>query len=191
MGQRAASEAGHIANTNVGSNAPGQTRQLMKEYELNSADRERISGDIKLTLILGTLLVTAIIILIGLVPLGLFLFSKTPADGFAKRGLFILSFIGLLYITLTWKNLIKYTDLRNGKKISFSTTDYELKKEKYGLFLLTRNPIKLKLDIYDDLQNMIKQSDPLTIEISKLSKTILSISQDSENLLERIERENQ
>ena len=163
----------------------------MKEYELNSADRQRISDDIKVTLILGTLLVTAIIILVGLIPLGLFLIGKAPADGFAKRGLFILSLIGLLYITLTWRNLIKYIDLRNGKKICFSTTDYELKKEKDGLFLLTKNPIKLKLDLYDDLQNIIKQSDPLTIEISKLSKTILFISQDTENLLERIERENE
>lgn len=163
----------------------------MKEYELNSADRERISVDIKLTLVFGTLLVTAIFILIGLVPLGLFLFDKAPADGFAKRGLFILSSIGLLYITLTWRNLIKYIDLRNGKKISFRTTDYELKKEKDRLFLLTRSPIKLKLDVYDDLQNMLKQSDPLTIEISKLSRTILFISHDSENLLERIERENE
>jgi hypothetical protein len=164
--------------------------KLMKEFELNNADRERISVDIKLTIILGTLLVLAIIILIGLVPLGLFLFGKAPADGFVKRGLFILSFVVLLYIALTWRNLIKYIDLRNGKKISFRTTDYELKKEKDGLLLLTKSPLKLKLDVYDDLQNLIKQSDSLTIEISKLSKTLLFISHDSENLLERIEREN-
>jgi hypothetical protein len=31
----------------VGSNAPGQIQQLMKEFELNSADRERISVDIE------------------------------------------------------------------------------------------------------------------------------------------------
>jgi hypothetical protein len=164
--------------------------KLMKEFELNNADRERISVDIKLTIILGTLLVLAIIILIGLVPLGLFLFGKAPADGFVKRGLFILSFVVLLYIALTWRNLIKYIDLRNGKKISFRTTDYELKKEKDGLLLLTKSPLKLKLDVYDDFQNLIKQSDSLTIEISKLSKTLLFISHDSENLLERIEREN-
>jgi hypothetical protein len=163
----------------------------MKEFELNSADRERLSFDIKLTIILGALLVLAIIILIGLVPLGLFLFGNAPADGFVKRGLFILSFVVLLYIVLTWRNLIKYIDLRNGKKIGFRTTDYELKKEKDRLLLLTKSPLKLKLDVYDDLQNLINQSDPLTIEISKLSKTLLFISQDSENLLERVERENE
>jgi uncharacterized membrane protein len=163
----------------------------MKEFELNSADRERISVDIKLTIILGTLLVLAIVILIGLVPLGLFLFGNAPADRFVKRGLFILSFVVLLYIVLTWRNLIKYIDLRNGKKIGFRTTDYELKKEKDGLLLLIKSPLKLKLDVYDDLQNLINQSAPLTIEISKLSKTLLFISQDSENLLERVERENE
>ncbi|MEO7991508.1 MAG: hypothetical protein ABI663_18290 [Chryseolinea sp.] len=163
----------------------------MEELELNNADRERISVDIKLTLIFGTLLVLAILILVGLLPLELYVLGKAPTDGFAKRGLFILSFIVLLYIVLTWRNLIKYIDLKNGKKICFKTTDYELKKEKDGLLLLTKNPLKLKLDIYDDLQKLIRQSDPLTIEISKWSKTVLFISQDSKNLLEQIEQENE
>jgi hypothetical protein len=170
---------------------PGQTRQLMKESELNNADRERISVDIKLTIILGTLLVTAIVILVGLVPLGLYLFGNAPTGGFVKRGLFVLSFVVLLYIFLTWRNLIKYIDLKNGKKISFRTAEYELKKERDGLLLLTKNPLKLKLDVYDDLLTLIKQSDPLTIEISKFSKTLLFVSQGDENLLERIERENE
>ena len=148
----------------------------MTEFDLNNADRERISVDIKLTIIFGTVLVLAIVIFIGLVPLGLFLFGNSPTDGFVKRGLFVLLFAVLIYISLTWRNLIKYVDLKNGKKISFKTTGYELKKEKDGLVLLTTAPLKLKLNIYDNLLKLIQQADPLTIEISKFSKTLLFIS---------------
>jgi|JI10StandDraft_1071094.scaffolds.fasta_scaffold680100_2 hypothetical protein len=163
----------------------------MTEIELSKSDRERISVDIKLTMIIGTILVLAIVVLIGLIPFGLFLFGNAPADGFVKRGLFLLSFILLIYIALTWRNLIKYIDLRHGKKLTFRTNDYELRKEKDGLFLLTKSPLKLRLNLYDDLLSLIRQSDPLTIEISKWSKTLLFISHESDNLIDKVEAENE
>ena len=143
----------------------------MEESDLNKSDRERISVDIKLTMLFGAILIIAIaIIIIGLIFFSFFFTGNEPAEGFAKRGLFGASLFTLFYVAITWKNLIKYADLRTGKKINFRTSDYEIKEEKDGLFLVTRSPLKLKLSVYEDLNNLIKHADPITIEISKWSK---------------------
>jgi hypothetical protein len=162
----------------------------MTEIRLTDGDKKRIKIDIQLTLFFGTALILLLIILVGLIPLIAFVFGKTPADGFVKRGLFFLSFVLLLHITITWKNLFKFVDLRTGRKINFQTNDFELDKTKTGLVLVTRSPIKLKLDLYDQLEQFISLKSPLTIEVTKLSKTLLFVSHDKDNLLDKVEKEN-
>lgn len=97
--------------------------------------------------------------------------------------------LSLPLIGISWKNFIKYIDLLRRRKISFRTSDYEIKKEKNGFVLWTRTPVGLKFDLYEKLPDLIKLEEPVTIETTKSSKTLLFISQDSENLLEKLERE--
>lgn len=65
-----------------------------------------------------------------------------------------------------------------------------LKKTKDGLVLDTKAPLKLKLDLYDDLLPLIKLTEPITIEITKFSKTLLFLSHNTDNLMEKVEEEN-
>lgn len=160
----------------------------MIERELTETDVKRIKDDIKLTLVLGLLFTVALIILVFIIPTILILFKK-PADGFMKRGLIIMGLLSLPLLGISWKNIIKYIDLRRGKKTKFRTSDYEIKKEKDGFVLWTRTPLKLKFDLYEKLPGLIKVNEPITIETTKLSKTLLFISQDNENLLEKVESE--
>ena len=98
--------------------------------------------------------------------------------------------LSLPLIGISWKNVMKYIDLRRRKKISFKTSDYEIKKNKNGFVLFTNTPLKLKFDLYHKLPDLIKSGEPITIETTKLSKSLLFISQDRENLLDKVEREN-
>jgi hypothetical protein len=41
------------------------------------------------------------------------------------------------------------------------------------------------------MPTLIKQTDSITLEITKISKTLLFISQDNENLLEKIEKKDE
>ncbi|WP_188502626.1 hypothetical protein [Pontibacter amylolyticus] len=159
--------------------------------ELNQADRGRIKVEIKLPLILGLLFSIALLALIFVVPSILFSLNKpTETDEFIKRGLFILVLLLLPMLSISWKSIIKYIDLKKGNKIRFRTADYEITKEKEGYTLRIRTPLKLKYNLYDKLPELIKPREPITIELTALSKTLLFISQDSENLLEKVEREN-
>ena len=160
----------------------------MSESQLSQADKDRIIVDIKLTLIIGILFTIVFVVLILIIPLILYFLGKT-ADGFAERSLIIISGLSLPFIAISWTNIIKYVDLRIGKKISFSTTDYKIDKTKDGFILETKSPLKAKFDLYDDMPALIKLTDPITIEIAKLSKTLLFISQANDNLLEKIEKE--
>ena len=161
----------------------------MNETELTQADKNRIKDEIKLTLIIGLLFTIALIVVVFIIPIVLILFKK-PADGFIQRGLIIIGMLALPMLVISWTNIVKYVDLKKGKKISLRTTDYEIKKEKEGFVLRTRTPMKLKFDLYDKLPDLIKLTEPITVELTKLSKTLLFISQDNENLLEKVEREN-
>lgn len=162
----------------------------MTEIELTQRDIKRIKSDIKLTLILGMLFTIGLIILVFIIPLILTLFNK-PADGFANRALFSIGLLSLPLIGISWKNLVKYIDLVRSKKISFKTTDYDIIKGKDGFVLSTKTPLKLKFDLYDKLPELIRLDEPIKIELTRLSKTLLYISQDGENLLEKVEIENE
>lgn len=160
----------------------------MIEKDLSQADKKRITEDIKLTLILGLLFSVALIVLVFIIPLILY-FIGMAADGFVRRSLLVIGLLSLPFLAISWTNILKYIDLKKGKKRNFRTQDYEIKKEKNGWVLWTRTPLKLKFDLYDNLPDLIKLGEPITIETTQLSKTLLFISQDNTNLLEKVERE--
>jgi len=160
----------------------------MNELKLNQADIKRIKEDIRLTTIIGLIFTIALIVITLIIPTILLLFFK-PADGFVTRALIVSGTFFLLFLGISWKNFVKYIDLRIGKKINIKTGDYEIEKAKEGFVLKTKSPLKLKLDLWDEMPPLIKNAEPITFEITKLSKTLLYISQDTVNLLEKIENE--
>lgn len=159
----------------------------MNEIQLTQADRETIKADIKLTSIIGLLFSVVLLVLVFIIPLILYFIGK-PAEGFARRSLFVMGWLLLPFIAVSWTNIFKCLDLLVGRKINFQTTDYQIEKTKDGFVLRIRSPYKIEFDLLD-MPSILKVSDPITIEIAKLSKTLLLISQGNENLLERIEEE--
>jgi hypothetical protein len=158
----------------------------MTEIELTDTDKQRIKDDIKLTLIIGLLFSVALMVVVLVIPLILYFFGKT-ADGFLRRSLLIIGGLSLPFLAVSWKNIFKYIDLRIGRKRAIKTKDYKIEETKDGFVLKMQSPLKLKLDLCDKIPALIKVTEPLTIEITKLSKTLLFISQDSENLLVKVE----
>jgi hypothetical protein len=160
----------------------------MTEKKLTEADRKRIKDEIKLTSIIALIFSIALIILVLIVPLILHFFGKT-ADGFGRRSLYVMCGLSLPFLAMSWGNLFKFIDLKRGKKLNFKTTDYEIKKEKEDFVLKVKSPIEVEFDLYNKIPTLLKTKESLTLETTRLSKTLLFISQDNENLLERIEKE--
>lgn len=159
----------------------------MNEIQLTQADRETIKTDIKLTLIIGALFSVVLLVLVFIIPLILYFIGKT-ADGFARRSLFMMGSLLLPFIVVSWTNIVKCLDLIVGRKIKFQTTDYQIEKAKHGFVLTIKSPYKIEFDL-PDMPSILKVSDPITVEIAKLSKTLLLISQRNENLFDIIEDE--
>jgi hypothetical protein len=159
----------------------------MNEVQLTQADRERIKTDIKLTSIIGLLFSVALLVLVFVIPLILYFIGK-PADGFAKRSMQIICLLLLPFIAVSWSNIFKGLDLIVGRKINFQTTDYQVKETKDGFVLKIISPYKIEFDLFI-IPSTLRDSDSITVEIGKLSKTLLHLAQGNENLLERIEEE--
>jgi hypothetical protein len=64
--------------------------------------------------------------------------------------------------------------------------DYEVINKKETAYLLTHGNNKQKIKINNELVPFINASQPLTIEISNLSKSLLFISHDRDNLLDKL-----
>ena len=72
-----------------------------------------------------------------------------------------------------------------GKKLIIKTDNYELIYKKDTAYILTfDNKLNVKID--NKLVPLIKSSQSLTIEISKLTKSLLFISHDNDNLLDKL-----
>jgi hypothetical protein len=161
----------------------------MDELELTQKDRERIKVQIKLPQIITLLFTVALILFLVLIPFGLYLFGKNLADGWIQRGGLILAIMVIPLIVMSLTNIVKIVDLRTGKKLKLETSHYDLKKTKNDTILQIRAPLKLELGLYDGLLPLLKASEPITVEIAKRSKILLSITQGGDNLLETVERE--
>ena len=161
----------------------------MDELELTQKDNERIKTQIRLTQIIVLLFTIALVLLLGVIPFGLYFFGLNFADGWIQRGGLILAMSSLPVIVISLMNVVKFVDLKMGKKLKLETSDYDIKKIKDDTILQIHAPLKLKLDLYDGLLPLLKTSEPITIEIAKRSKMLLSITQGGDNLLDQAERE--
>ncbi len=155
----------------------------MTEIELNQADKDNLNADIKLTLIFSFLFCLALVVIVGILPLTMYIFGASPADGFVSRGLQILSLLFLPFLFISWKNILKYFDLKHGKKFRFETSNYQIIKERDSVMIRTSEPRKLKFKVCSDVDTRININRPVTIEFVQKSQTILFISNDQTNTL--------
>ena len=158
----------------------------MTETELNSNDKLQLRADIKISMVLGLLFSLALVIIVGLIPGVMFIFGKGPSCGFVTRGLYIIGLLFIPFLAISWTNILKYIDLKKGKKLILKTDDYEVINKKDTAYILTRGDNKQKIKIDNELVHHIKLSQPLTMEISKLAKSLLFISHDNDNLLDKL-----
>ena len=137
-------------------------------------------------MVLGLLFSIALVIIVGLIPGVMFILGKRPSDGFVTRGIYIIGLLFIPFLAISWTNILKYIDLKKGKKLIIKTDDYEVINKKDTAYILTRGDYKKKIKIDNDLVPFIKLSQPLTMEISKLAKSLLFISHDNDNLLDKL-----
>ena len=158
----------------------------MKDEKLNINDKLKLKTDIKISMVLGLLFSFALVVIVLLIPGVLFLFGKKPSDGFASRFLFIAGLLFVPFLLISWTNILKYIDLKIGKKLIIKTDNYELINKKDTAYILIRGDKKKKIEIDNELIPLINISQPLTIEISKFSKLLLFVSNDKDNLLDKL-----
>jgi hypothetical protein len=155
--------------------------------EITELDKKRIKLDIKISLLLSFIFFGAIMLLILVVCIFVF-FLTNPIPGYLNRFLYIESIFALCFLAFQWNNLLKYFDLKKGKKIRVETENYQIKSNKKSLILRTKNP-DLKFQISNDLLPLIDINKMLYFEFTQSSKTLLFLSNDNVNLLEVIEKE--
>jgi hypothetical protein len=159
----------------------------MQEIDINTIDRKIIRSDIWVSMFLGTLFLLAIIGLVALIFFIGVLLKANPSTGVVDRVMYFLVGILILYIALLYPNFIKLIDLIKGKKVILNLSSYTIDNIKDIHYVVSSDKKYGKIEIYDDLVPEIKKDLPLQIEVSKYSKIVLYISNDKENLLERIE----
>lgn len=162
----------------------------MKEKELTEADKRRIRSHIILTLILGTLVALGLILLLFMALGAAYLMGFKPAHALSMRVWIVVGCICMLIPLLASKNLLKMVEIMREKKMVFVLNDFYIEKQTDRTYLVSIQP-PLKIEIYDTLVPMLKPSVALNIELTKLSKTVLFISHDHENLMERVESEHE
>ncbi|MFN8321044.1 MAG: hypothetical protein U0T74_00175 [Chitinophagales bacterium] len=158
----------------------------MIDTDLNSNDKLQLKADIKISMVFGFLFSIALVILVGLIPGVMFVFGKRPSDGFVTRGLYIIGLLFIPFLAISWTNILKYIDLKKGKKLIIKTDNYEVINKKDTAYILTHGDNKQKIKIDKELVPHIKPSQALTMEISKLAKSLLFISHDNNNLLDKL-----
>lgn len=162
----------------------------MTETKLNDTDKLRLKADIKFFMVFGLLFFIALVIIVMLIPSVMFILGKRPSVGFVTRGFFIIGLLLIPFLAISWTNILKYIDLRKDKKLICKTNDYEVMNKKDTTYIMTHGDNKQKIKIDNELVPFIKPSQPLTIEISNLAKSLLFISHDTENLLDKLYNDN-
>ena len=163
-----------------------QKTQKNKIMELNNNDRKRIRLELKISTIIPIILFVIIVIIlaIGSEITGVFVTIKS---GVLNRSLTILLFLFVPFLYFIWLSLLKYIDLKRNNKIRIQIDDYEIKKVKNNVFVVSeKNNFRIK--IFEDLTPLIDINYPLSIEFTKLSKVLLFVSNNNQNLLDRIEK---
>jgi hypothetical protein len=158
----------------------------MTYADLNNNDKSQLRADIKISMVIGLLFSVALVIIVGLIPGVMFIFGKRPSDGFVTRSLYIIGLLFIPFVAVSLTNILKYIDLKKGKKIIIKTVNYDVINKKDSAYILTSGDNNQKIKIDNELVPFIKLSQPLTIEISKLAKMLLFISHDNDNLLDKL-----
>lgn len=159
----------------------------MKEIELTEENKITLKKHMKFDLFLVILFFSALALFVGIIPLILLIFLK-PAEGFLNRSLLIMCFLFIPFIGVIWKVLKINKDIRGGKKLRFEIEKFEIKKEKKSTVIIdNRTQNKFKVDEY--LIRFIETEKPIKIEIAKLSKELLFISNGEENYITKAEKE--
>ena len=157
---------------------------MTTETELTQADKTTLKQDIKISLKVGLLFCVALVLIVAIGPALFLLFGKPPTYGFVTRGLTILGLLFIPFVAVSWKNILKYADIKSGKKLAIMTTNYEIDKTKSSISLRLKDNGNRKIEVWEELLPLIDISKPLKIDIAILSKTIIFISQDNKNLLD-------
>jgi hypothetical protein len=158
----------------------------MTEVRLNSNDKLKLKADIKISMILGLLFSMLLIIFVGLISGIFFIFGKQPLGGLLTRGLILIGLLFIPFLAISWINVIKYIDLKRGKKLIFTTGNYKIVDKKDTLYILTHDHNNQRIKIDKGLAFFIELPRPLRMEISNLSKSVLFISHDDDNLLDKL-----
>ena len=157
----------------------------MQETEMTAADKKTLRQSIKLSLIIGLLFCVALVLIVGIIPAVVFLIGRHLTDGFVNRGLFILGLLFIPLLAISWKGLLKFVDIRRGKKIRIESSQYEIQKTKSSVYIRTTDNPEQRFEIWDELIPHLNLTRPIKIEIAKISKTIIFISNDNHNLLDK------
>jgi hypothetical protein len=154
--------------------------------ELNNNDKKRIWLELKISTIIPIILFSLILILLA-VGLGITTFFVKVKTGFLNRILTILLFLFIPFLYFVCLSSIKYFDLKKNSKIRIQIIDYEIKKVKNNVFIVSKKD-NFKIKIFEDLIPLIDLNSPLIVEYMKYSKVVLFVSNDNLNLLDKIEK---
>ncbi len=154
--------------------------------ELNKNDKKRIWLELKISTIIPIILFALIVILLA-VGIGITSFFVNVKAGFLDRILTILLFLFIPFLYFVWLSAIKYIDLKRNAKIRILVGDYEIKKLKNNVFVVSKND-NFKIKIFEDLIPLIDINSPLIVEFTKFSKVLLFVSNNNQNLLDKIEK---
>lgn len=154
--------------------------------ELNNNDKKRIWLEIKISTIIPTILFVLLLSIL-VIGSGITAFFVNVKPGFLNRSLTILLFLFIPFLYFVWLSAIKYIDLKRNTKITIQLGDYKFKKRKNTLFVISEKE-NFKIKIFEDLIPLIDVNSPLTVEYTKYSKVLLFVSNDNQNLLDKIEK---
>lgn len=154
--------------------------------ELNNNDRKRIRLELKISTIFPIFLFLFIVIIL-VVGSGVTTLFINVKSGILNRSLIILLFLIVPFLYFIWLSLLKYIDLKSNNKIRIKVDNYEIKKVKNNVFIISeKNNFRIK--IFKDLIPLIDINSPLNLEFTKHSKVLLFVSNNDKNLLDKIER---
>ncbi len=157
----------------------------MQELDLTTSDISRLQIKISAVKLLGFVLFFFELILLAILFIAT-LFMDHPEKGFERRLLIMSVYFTVPFILILLYAIYVYVDIKNGKKILIRSIDYTIGENNSRVFILLKDNDIRKIDISQ--KNMLKSIDekrPLKIEISKISKTLLFISNGDENLLDK------
>ena len=160
----------------------------MQIISLNNFDKKKLKVDIKINLFMTTLFYLLVLLFLAVVFGIVYLFFEFEL-GYINRTFIILLSFFLPFIFLYFITFLKYIDLKYNKKLKFNSSNYVLNKKGDSNFIVFKNPKKIKFLIDDELLSFINKNEALNIEYTLVSKTLLFISNNNDNYLDKIAKD--